>query len=257
MKRKIVIDADHILFLILESKKFKNADLDEIDGFDDTNNDLLIEVEEVDLKPLKRRFKEIIQYYVSTAELEIALNGDKVGKTMVVMSDSKNFRYDIYPEYKANRPSSDKVMSDMRAWARKKYICEPNTEADDVVAYYVRKGAIGVTTDKDLLYGVEGLWFNSHYKHQNWVRTTKEEAEYFFKQQVLAGDSVDNIPSIKGMGLITADKAMRKNGTSWEDILNIFKSKGYDKDYMVTMARLVSMSQWSPKKGIELWEIPN
>jgi 5'-3' exonuclease len=138
----------------------------------------------------------------------------------------------------------------------KKYHFEPHTEADDIVAHYVSKGALGFTTDKDLFKGVKGIWYNCHYAHRCWVRTTKKEAEHFFKSQVLAGDSTDGIPSIAGEGLITAEKLMKKYGSSWDDILGIFKDKGYDKQYMITMTRLVCMSQWSPKKGIKLWKYP-
>ena len=183
------------------------------------------------------------------------------------MSDQTNFRYEIFPEYKKGRPPSSKLMRRMKKWARKKYHFEPNTEADDVVAYYVRKGAIGFTEDKDLFNGVEGLWYNAHYKHRCWVRTTEDEAEYFFKQQILGGDGGDNIPSIDGVGLITADKLMKKYGSGYEDIFSIFKdttkvlgkihrTTSYGRNYALTMARLVCMSQWTPKKGIRLWKIP-
>ena len=149
----------------------------------------------------------------------------------------------------------------------KKYHFEPNTEADDTVAYYVRKGGIGFTTDKDLFNGVEGIWFNCHYKHRSWIRRNKVDAEYFFKQQILGGDYGDGIPSIDGVALITAKKLLIKYGDSYEDIVSIFKDKtkvigktprpeSYSKKYMVTMAQLVCMNQWTPKHGVRLWKIP-
>lgn len=251
--RDLIIDADHILFLVAHSKTyqsgFDNVDYDEDD---DWGADV-----KLDMKPYKNHFKAIIEDYITTAEVESIAYNWKLGKVRVILSDYKNFRYDLYPEYKAKREEKSKILKKLKKWAMKKYEFVPNTEADDVVAYYVRKGGVGVTTDKDLFLGVEGIWFNSHYKHRSWVRTSKKDAEYFFKCQVLAGDPVDNIPSLSGVALITAKKLLKKHGSSWSDILQIFLDRGYTKEYMITMTRLVCMSQWTPKHGVRLWEFPD
>ena len=252
--KDIIIDADHIAFFVAESNIYKDA-IDDLSSDDFDESDDFGVPAKIDLKPYKKHFKRIIEDYVTTAEVESICYGWTIGKVKVVLSDVRNFRYELYPEYKSKRPSENAVRSKLRKWARKKYICEPNTEADDVVAYYVRKGGIGFTTDKDLFNGVKGLWFNTHYKHRSWVRTSRKEAEYFFKCQVLAGDGVDGIPSLKGVGLKTAQKLLNKHGERWNDILKIFEARGYTKDYMVTMTRLVAMNQWSPKHGIKLWSL--
>ena len=255
-KRDIVIDADHILFNVTESKTYK-------DGLD---GDV---VGKIDLDPYKRHFESIVNDYILTAEVESIAYGWKIGKVRVILSDHTNFRYDIFPEYKNGRPPTPKLRKRLKKWAMKKYHFEPNTEADDVVAYYVRKGAIGFTTDKDLLYGVEGMWYNSHYMHNCWVHTNKEDAEFFFKMQVLGGDSGDDIPSLDGIALGKAEKLLIKYGDDWGTILKIFKdpkmipsingkdrNSFHDKDYMVCMTRLVCMSQWTPKHGVRLWKFP-
>lgn len=247
--KDVIIDADHILFYVTEANKY-NSKLGE--------DSVALNDEKIDLKPYKKHFKSIVDEYVKIAETESIFYGWKLGEVKVILSDKTNFRYEIFPEYKNKRPSSPPLRKKLKKWAMKKYIVEPNTEADDVVAYYVRKGGLGFTTDKDLLLGVEGRWFNCHHKHLTWSTTEAHDADKFFKMQVLAGDGVDGIPSIKGVGLPTAKKLMDSvsGGWFWHSILEIFKSKGYDINYMVTMARLVSMSQWSPKKGVELWRIP-
>lgn len=245
MKRDIIIDADHIVFLVCEARMYK--DDDELDG--ET-------LSKIPFKQYTKHFRAIVEDYILTAEVESICYNWKLGKVRVIMSDKTNFRYKVYPEYKAKRPPSSKLRKKLRKWAMKEFHFEPNTEADDVVAYYVRKGGLGFTTDKDLLKGVKGRWFNCHYMHRTWGNTTKEEAEHFFKCQVLAGDAVDGIPSIKGVGIKTAMKFLKDHGSDWESIEKIFLNKGYDRDYMITMARLVSMSQWSPKKGVKLWKIP-
>jgi len=254
MKRDIVIDGDHILFNVTESKTYK-------DGLDGER------IGKIDLEPYRKHFESIVNEYILTAEVESIAYKWEIGKVRVIMSDHTNFRYEIFPEYKKGRPPTPKLRKRLKKWAMKKYHFEPNTEADDVVAYYVRKGAIGFTTDKDLLYGVEGIWFNCHYMSNCWLRTNKKDAEIFFKQQVLGGDSGDDIPSIEGVALIKAKKLMDKFGYDWDSILSIFedktkvlgkvhRSENYTKKYMVTMAQLVSMTQWTPKHGIRLWKLP-
>lgn len=249
--KDIVIDADHILFSVTESKQYK-------DGFEDDDCGKALDDEEnLDMKLYKDHFKRIVDEYVLTAEVEAFIYGWKLsGKVMVILSDHKNFRYEVYDKYKAKRPPSPPIRKKLKKWAMKKYMYVKNTEADDIVAYHVRNGAIGFTTDKDLFKGVYGIWYNAHYMHKCWYRTSKRQAELFFKMQVLAGDGVDGIPSIPKVGLITAEKLLDKYGYEWDDILKIFIDKGFDKEYMVQMTRLVAMNQWTPKHGVRLWKFP-
>jgi len=256
MKRDIVIDADHILFMVTESQEYK-AGLDGGRELDDVV---------VKLKPYKEHFKRIVADYVATAEVESIAHDWTIGKTRVILSDETNFRYALYPDYKKGRPPPPELRQRLKKWAVKKYTVFPNTEADDVVAYYVRKGGIGFTTDKDLFKGVAGLWFNTHYKHRTWSEPSKAEALWFFKCQCLAGDRVDGIPALAGIGLVKADQLLKKYGSTWNDILNIYldnkkvlgktpRKEAYTKEYMETMVRLVCMTQWAPLKGIELWKM--
>lgn len=254
--RDIIIDADHLLFRVTESQAYKNG----LSGKS-------IGAKKPDLTIYKEHFKRLVDEYVQTAEIESICYRWDIGKIRVIISDYSNFRYDIFPDYKKGRSPKSKLFMRLKKWAMKKYHFEPNAEADDVVAYYVRKGGIGFTEDKDLLYGVEGWWYNAHYMSRCWLKTTKITAERFFKKQVLAGDSGDDIPSIDGIALIKAEKLLLKYGDSWDDILGIFQDKtkvlgkvirkeSHSKKYMVTMTRLVCMSQWTPKKGIKLWKFP-
>lgn len=253
--KDIIIDGDHILFFVCESKIYK-------DGLEDAQPLRSSGLE--DLTPYEEHFKRIVEEYVATAEIESICYNWNIGKVRVIMSDNTNFRYEIYPQYKAKRPPTPELRKRLKKWAMKEYSFVPNTEADDVVAHYVRKGGIGFTTDKDLYKGVAGKWYNCHFQHRCWVKTTEQEAERFFKTQVLAGDATDGIPSIDGVGLITAGKLLDKYGDSWDDIFSIFKDVNktigkprkvsYGRDYALTMIRLVSMTQWSKKKGVVLWQ---
>ena len=247
-KRDLIIDADHIAFFVSESKTYKTGFEDELE-LDDY---LDLEEEEFDLTRYKKHFKSIVKYYKLVADCGGIAYGWKIDKVKVILSDVTNFRYELYPKYKCKRTPPSEIRTKLRAWARNKYICEANTEADDVVAYYVRNGGVGITTDKDLFLGVEGIWYNAHYMYKKWHYTNKEDAEHFYKCQVLAGDTVDNIPSLPRVGLSTAEKILTNYGTSWDNIIKVFEDKGFDKDYYLTMKRLVSMNQWSPENGIQL-----
>ncbi len=256
--KSVCIDADHIVFLVANSKIHTTGFEDESNDESDEDCNWGVEADdEIDLEPYIKQFKEIVDNYVLIAEVESICYNWKIGKTRVIVSDHKNFRYDVYDEYKAKRSEKTGVLKALKEWSMTEYEFEVNCEADDVCAYYVRKGGIGFTTDKDLFAGVKGIWYNSHFMHKSWIRTSKSEADYFFKQQVLAGDSVDEIPALSGVGMKTAQKLLAKFGDSWDNILEIYESKGYDKDYLVQMTRLVCMSQWTPKKGLTLWEFPD
>lgn len=243
--KDIVIDGDIIIHLVCKANVYDS-------NFEDAKE---LNNAKIDMKVYKKHFKQIVADWVGIAEVESVFYKYKIGKTKVILSGKSNFRYDIFPEYKAKRKPSEGVMKKLKKWARKYYTEAVGCEADDVIAYYVRKGALGFSFDKDLIYGVAGRWFDVHHSRNTWHTTTKKEAEHFFKCQILAGDGVDGIPSIKGVGLKTAEKLLSEHGDSYDDIVSIFEAKGYTKEYMITMSRLVSMSQWSPKKGIVLWEL--
>ena len=247
--RDIVIDADHILFLVTESTadKFK-------DNVDEEHDDFGV-VPEFSLKPYKEHFKSIIEEYVKIVEVESIFYKWEIGKVRVILSDKRNFRYDIYPEYKSKRPPTPELRKKLKKWAMKKYKFVPNCEADEVVAYYVReKGAIGFTTDKDLLYGGEGRWFDCYHSHRCWVETTEEDSYKFMLKQCVAGDATDGIVGVKGIGLKTAEKLLDENGYSWNSVVNIYKSRGLTEDDAVLTRNLVDMTIWNPKDGVTLWE---
>ena len=248
-KVKIVaIDADHILYTIASepAKAFTSS----LGG-----KSLKVTDSKDDIKKLKRKFKAEIAEYVQVAEVESIVYKWTIGEVIVVISDKINFRYDIYPEYKANRkgrPMSGQFKK-LRKWARKKYAPNQNIEADDYVAWLVGNGAIGFSPDKDLVKGVKGTWFDCYRTRRHWVRTTVEDADRFNHLQYVMGDSGDNIKGIDGVAEITATKLLDEHGWNWNGVLEAYKSKGYSGLDAVLTRRLVSMKQWSPKKGLKLF----
>ena len=177
------------------------------------------------------------------------------GKPILAFSDPyTNFRYEIYPEYKANRKSGDRgpLFYRLRKWALKKYGYVKNTEGDDVVAHYVRKGYIGATFDKDLLSGCHGVWFDVYHTRRHIKETSRIEARNFNLIQQCTGDLVDNIKGIPRVGEKTAIKLLDEYGWTNCAVIQIYKDKGLTEEDALLTRRLVCMKQWSPKKGVKL-----
>ena len=246
-KKLVAIDADHILYDIASPPSATRKG---------TLKGKSIAKVSHSIKKLKKAFKERIREYTKIAEVESIAFDWTTGETMVVIGDKSNFRYDIFPEYKANRAGKEHTEEfiKLRKWARKKYAPKQNVEADDVVAYYVERGAIGFSTDKDLLKGVAGIWFDCYHARKHWKYTEKDEANHFNLIQYVAGDGDDNIQGIKGVAEKTAIKLLDEAGWNWQGVKQIYLNKGYTLDDAILTRRLVSMKQWSPKKGIQLFK---
>ena len=248
-RRDVWIDADHIIFLAIHSNKISNDDgfEDEDNGFEDEGN------KKVSLKPYKLIVKSIIQDYIETAQVENVVMGFKTGAIHVVFSAANNFRYGLFKDYKKGRPKKSDAHKRLLKWAMKKYIVVDRLEADDVVSYYASKGHIGISTDKDVLYSTAGTFYDSHHLHKHWIYTSKKDANRFILIQNLMGDLTDNIVGIKRVGEKTAVKLLNEFGWNWEGVVKAYESKGLSVEDAILTRRLISMNQWSPKKGLILW----
>ena len=266
MKKDLYIDADHLLYFVAMAKSYTGSNYNIDEDADDLTGGKKYKQP---LKALKKHFKELVEEYHTTAEVEGVVQGYKIKKVHLIFSDpTGNFRHDIFPEYKNKREEKPELFYRLRKWALKTYRHEKNVEADDVVAYYVRKGNVGISTDKDLLKGVPGIWYNAHYLAQKWAYTSKEEARKFCLMQSVGGDSTDGIPGIPGVALTTAAKRLDKFGWDWAGVVMAYEladkpaspgskqrvSLGLTKKDAVLTRRLIGMDQWTPKKGLKLWE---
>ena len=147
-------------------------------------------------------------------------------------SAKKNFRNDIYSEYKANRSEAPEDLIPQFEYIRKsvKAFNLPsiellNYEADDLIATYAKKiieaGAkvTVISSDKDLMQLVsEKIRLYDPMKSK--VLGEKEVIEKFgvkpyqvIDVQSLAGDSSDNIPGVPGIGIKTASELINKYKT--------------------------------------------
>ena len=135
----------------------------------------------------------------------------------------KNFRHDLYSEYKANRAKCPDELALQMPFFRDfvkalgvKVIDKEGFEADDVIATITDKakefqmGVEIVTADKDLMQLVEsnvGIWDTMKDKHYD-REAVKEKfgvyPENVLNYLALVGDTSDNVPGVKGLGPKTA-----------------------------------------------------
>ena len=147
-------------------------------------------------------------------------------------SDETVFRRDIYPEYKAHRDpppedfpvQHDRIISMLEA-ARLPMLRKPGFEADDILATLAQQLAPDyevflVSKDKDLeqLLNERVRLFDPGknlvitpdvlYETRGW------RPEQAIDVQTLTGDTVDNVPGVKGIGPKTAAKLIAKYGSA-------------------------------------------
>ncbi len=168
--------------------------------------------------------------------LEEARSDDSIHKPthFAVIFDSarKNFRNEIYQEYKANRAEAPDDLAPQFEYIRKsvKAFNLPsvelvNYEADDLIATYAKKivsaGAkvTVISSDKDLMQLVSEK-IRLYDPMKNKVIGEKEVLEKFGVKpnqvvdvQSLAGDTSDNIPGVPGIGIKTASELIKKYKT--------------------------------------------
>ena len=144
-------------------------------------------------------------------------------------SARKNFRNDIYKDYKANRTEAPEDLVPQFDYIRKSVEAFNitsaemlNYEADDLIATYtnqiLKKGAkvTIISGDKDLMQLVKpGVRLYDPMKSK--VLGEKEVKEKFGVEpnkvidvQALAGDSSDNVPGVPGIGIKTAAELINK-----------------------------------------------
>ena len=149
------------------------------------------------------------------------------------VSDETVFRKDIYPAYKANRepspedlsPQIDRIVSILQT-ARVPILRTPGYEADDILATLARRHASDglhvhiVSRDKDLeqLLSERVTLYDPLKDEEITPQRLRElkgwSPEQAIEAQILMGDTVDNIPGVKGIGAKTAAKLLEKYGSA-------------------------------------------
>jgi DNA polymerase-1 len=144
---------------------------------------------------------------------------------------SESFRNDIYPAYKANRPEPPEDLRPQFALVRDATrafnvpcIEMEGFEADDIIASYARAAekaggtCVIISSDKDLMQLVTDrvtmfdTMKNKHIARAEVIEKFGVPPEKVIEVQALAGDSVDNVPGVPGIGVKTAAQLIEEFG---------------------------------------------
>ncbi len=159
-------------------------------------------------------------------------NKDKPTHFAVIFDSArKNFRNEIYPDYKGNRSEAPEDLIPQFDYIRKSVVAFNlpsieliNYEADDLIATYsdqvIKEGAkvTIVSSDKDLM-----QLYNKNVRIYDPLKSKFINEEDIDKKfgvspekivdvQALAGDSSDNVPGVPGIGIKTAAELINQYG---------------------------------------------
>lgn len=175
----------------------------------------------------------------------------------------KNFRKDIYPDYKANRKGMPNdlagqlpILINLLEHMNVKIVMHKGIEADDIIGTLVTKldiDSIVVTGDRDMLQLVDnntsvvltkkGLQevelVNPDTLQANYQLTSSQIIEY----KALRGDTSDNIPGVRGIGEKTAMSLLQRFGDLDGVYNNIDSITGAVKDKLIEGKDLAYISR--------------
>ena len=167
-------------------------------------------------------------------------NKDKPTHFAVIFDSArKNFRNEIYSDYKGNRSDAPDDLIPQFEYIRKSVLAFNlpsiellNYEADDLIATYVEqileKGAKAtiVSSDKDLMQlykknvRIYDPMKNKFISDEDVNKKFGVKADKVIDVQALAGDSTDNVPGVPGIGVKTAAELIKEYG----DLENLLKN---------------------------------
>ena len=173
--------------------------------------------------------------------LKLLIERDGKDEIVVVIFDAarKNFRNEIYPEYKTNRQEIPPELVPQFAYIRKAVeafnlpsIEQLGFEADDLIATYAElakqngDNVVIYSSDKDLM-----QLLDTNVAIFDPLKQKVVDKDVVFNKfgvepskvvdvQALIGDSTDNIPGVKGIGPKTASELINKYGNLENLLLN-------------------------------------
>jgi 5'-3' exonuclease len=160
-----------------------------------------------DIKDSIAKFDE--QFMKIVNDLEDKYNIEKV----ITFNGCKgNFRKKITKDYKANRKKQilPPLLHSMHEYVKKTYESKfaYGIETDDMVARYWytlsnqfgRDNVMIISIDKDYKQ-FPCLIYNYHYKHKKILDISEDQALYNFYEQMIVGDTADNVNYFKGKGV--------------------------------------------------------
>jgi len=186
--------------------------------------------------------------HIAAARMETLLDGclEATGADsfQFYVSGPTNFRYQVYPEYKANRTEAKpKYLSHCKQYLIDRYDAQvsDNCEADDLMgiaqtAQTANEQTIIVSLDKDMLQ-VPGLHYSWEIQggpiDKRWVKeaclqeVSPIEGLRKFYTQLLTGDSSDNVKGVDGIGKVKAKALLSGVDDEEEMYMRVLDTYGF------------------------------
>ena len=179
----LLVDADSLIFASCYKKRENPEDGKYYTELADSRN------------KFHRQYMEIVNHLESLYPVD---------RVITFSGSLGNFRKLITKKYKANRSGEERppLLPEMHAFVKDNYdsIFGYGVETDDMVARYWsnlseefgRDNVMIVSIDKDYKQ-FPCLMYNYHYKHKEVLDISEEQAMYNFYEQMIAGDTADNV----------------------------------------------------------------
>ena len=202
----LLVDADSLIF----SSCYKKRENPEDSNYYDNLEDVTAKFDEVFMKVIN----DIEELY-------------EIDEVKVFSGSIGNFRKLITKDYKANRNDTPKppLLNEMHKWVKDHYdsIYGYGVETDDVVAKYWFELSNSIGRDNVMIVSIDKdykqfpcLMYNYHIKHKCVYDITESEAIYNFYEQMIIGDTADNVNYCKGYGKKFAEKYLKNCTTRYQ-----------------------------------------
>lgn len=202
----LLFDADSLIFASCYRKRTTPDDIPYYDNLDD----------------ITAKFDENFMKIINDLEEHY-----EIDKVITFNGSLGNFRKLITPKYKANRINTPKppLLNEMHKWVKDNYdsVYGYGVETDDMVAKYWYELSKEIGRDNVMIVSIDKdykqfpcLMYNYHKKHQVVLDITEEEAMYNFYEQMIVGDSADNVNYFKGKGKKFAEKYLAGCQTKYQ-----------------------------------------
>ena len=165
------------------------------------------------------------------------------------LTGKDNFRYTIYPEYKAHRPKEKPFwLEKCRQYLIATFNAEvvSGQEADDAMGIAQTEDTVICSIDKDLLM-IPGRHYN--FVKDEYIEISPEKAMRNFYTQCLTGDRSDNIKGIEKIGPKKAEKLLA-NCVTEKEMFDVVREAYSNDEEFIMNARVL----WIRRKENEDWK---
>tara|TARA_R100000808_G_scaffold1960_3_gene8337 strand:- start:9206 stop:9964 length:759 start_codon:yes stop_codon:yes gene_type:complete len=192
----------------------------------------------------------------------------KATEAELFLSGKKNFRHDLFEDYKANRKTVRKpmILPALREHLLEKWSAsiEEGIEADDLIGIAATSpeanGSIVVSVDKDFK-AIPCKLYNPDKPELGVEDITEGAADRHHMFQTLVGDSSDNYKGCPSVGPVKANKILDDcDGAEeiWEAVLKNFDKAGLSSKHALVQARLARILRHGEydfeTRKVKLWQ---